>query len=171
MWKKHILLACALVLSASFIFAQNAGPVTHTEGIVQLKTYDPDVPSIVTDARGRFVFSRHDSQGNQSLSLWKSDPASGNWMEVDQENTGKEILSSITGQTDPTAIPLSSAVQAVYWKDDAGTIWCLSAIGIEKVAPGSLEEMWAGNERLVRAVDEQGNTVWQNKISVSLHYQ
>ena len=168
MQKKLLLLALAFVLLMPFTFGQNAAPVVHTEGIVVLKAYDPAVPSIVTDIRGQFVFTRYDAKGQLASALWKYDPASGRWVSADQEHAKNGGLSLITGKTDPV-VPPGSMVRAVYWKDASGTLWCLSGTGVDLIRPDALEELWAGNDHIIQTTDEQGKAIWTSKFSIGLH--
>ena len=173
MRKKHFLLGLAFLLSAPVVFAQNTtapGTTTvNTEGVVMLSPYDPGSPSFVTDITGNFVFTRFDSRGNPSAVLWKYDPAGAHWENASSTTGTQGKLTRIAGATNISVVSPGSSINAVYWKDASGTFWCLSSMNADLSDPSALVWEVKNNEAL-QTKDQQGNAVWENKLSVRLYY-
>jgi len=167
MKKTCLVLTLAIGLLSSVAYGQGSNsPSNQAEGIVVLKGNNPRVPSIVTDMKGAFVFTRYDLQGNPVLSLEQYNAASGKWTAAPQSST----LSAVMGKTDPDLVSIGRMLLSVYWKDASGQLWCLHMPGTKLKQPSDLEKIWAGNQEAVQAEGAGGSTIWLTKTPVLLRY-
>lgn len=172
MLKKYVFALGILLCGTAVVRAQNQERRSDGEGVVVLKVHDPaSSRSIVTDARGQFVFTRYDLKGQAARDLWKVEKGKNVWKEAGSSSGPESDLLLVAGQTDLNAVQPGSAVQAVYWEDASGTTWCLANSGVTLMDPLALGILLSGTPPVLDRKNNEELTGWVGKFPIRIQYK
>lgn len=167
MKKNFMITLLAIIFSVPYAFGQNTSSYFNTKGIITLDSYSKASALPVTDSLGAFAFVGHDDRGNAPRTLWEYSTANQKWIKSDIKAKFPAI---IYGRTDLTAVQEHSLIKELFWKDDNGTFWCLSAISNQPSSMSTLLPFWQSRKQVIEGADNHGNKIWQTKIEISIEY-